>query len=64
MIKNIMTDDKSDGKTFQIVGEDGIEQLQTPRQFTCARMYSLMRIFRLHPSLQRMLIPKSGKAVY
>lgn len=62
MTENVRISDIN-GETFKLIGEDGMEHLQTPRDFTCARMQSLMRIFKLHPSLQQLMIPKPNLRV-
>ncbi|XP_015585418.1 uncharacterized protein LOC107263092 [Cephus cinctus] len=64
MCNNVTVNRKDVDDMFKTVSKHDVEHLQTVRQFTCERMCSLMRIFRLYPSLQRMIVPKSGQALY
>ncbi|XP_046608481.1 uncharacterized protein LOC124299349 [Neodiprion virginianus] len=64
MADNVSVNFKDSGQMFKVIGEDGIEHLQTPSDFTCARMRSLIRIFKLHPSLQQIMIPKANEVLY
>ncbi|XP_046466092.1 uncharacterized protein [Neodiprion pinetum] len=64
MADNVSVNFEDSGQMFKVIGEDGIEHLQTPSDFTCARMRSLIRIFKLHPSLQQIMIPKANEVLY
>ena len=64
MIKSITEKNQDGKKIFKILGDDDLEHSQTLEQFTIARMQSLTRIFKLHPSLRQILIPPIGKALY
>ncbi|XP_046734956.1 uncharacterized protein LOC124404667 [Diprion similis] len=64
MAENTSISFEDSGQTFKVIGEDGIEHLQTTSDFTCARMRSLIRIFKLHPSLQQIMIPKANEVLH